>query len=82
MKRLVQSAMCAAVLLLGSQAFAEEMSKDGMKMSKDEMMKQCMKEQTEMNASMSKADMKKACDEKMMKMDKDKMQKGKDNMSK
>lgn len=69
MKTAINSLACATLLFVGAQALAgDDMSKTDMMAKKEMMMKDCMKEQAAMKAGMSQADMKKACDEKVMKM--------------
>ena len=74
MKRAIGSIVCAMLLCASVQAFADEtMPKEPAKpgMSEDAMMKDCMKEQAAMNSGMSQSEMKKACEDKMMKMKKE-----------
>ena len=76
MIRAIQCITCAALLVVGAQSWAEDAQpKDtdssAMMKKKDEMMKSCMRDEKKTMPNMSEADMKKACEDKMMKMQKE-----------
>jgi pentapeptide MXKDX repeat protein len=73
MKKILATAICGGLLLVGGAAFADDMSKDAMA-KHDQMMKDCMARQ---DSSMSKDAAMKACKDQMMKKD----QMSKDKMS-
>ena len=84
MKKLLTGTLCAAAMLIGTQAFAADatttstMSKDSMG-KHDQMMKDCMTKEQASNSSMTHDQMMKSCMDKM-KMKKDSM--SKDSMMK
>jgi hypothetical protein len=65
-----QSCNVCRALFSGIRVFADDMHKDPM--SRDNMMKHCMRQQAAANSSMSKSEMKKACEKQMMMMQKEK----------
>jgi hypothetical protein len=67
MRVAIVSLAFAAMMCCGAAATADDASMSMMP-GKQMMMKQCMSDQKAMNNSMSMSDMKKACNDKMMKM--------------
>lgn len=74
MKRLIASALMAGMMLVGTQAFADDTQKD----TKHQMMKDCMSRMSAKNDGSTKAQMRAACKTEIKNgMNKDRM--GKDD---
>lgn len=77
MNRITAGTVMAAMLLIGTQAFADDMSKDHMTPDQMQMMKDCMSRMSAKNDGSTKDQMRAACKTEMQNhMNKDGMNKG------
>lgn len=65
MKKLLTTAMCTGLMLLGLHASADDMTKPSDKQAHEQMMKDCMAKQEAKKDGMTKEQMKQHCTEEM-----------------
>lgn len=65
MKKLLTTAMCTGLMLLGLHAFADDMTKPTDKQAHEQMMKDCMAKQEAKHDGSTKEQMKKHCKDEM-----------------